>query len=70
MRMIFDHNALENTTEQLFPLSKNRSQRILKKLVKRHGGMFRKKPVMWRVGNVIYAHPSFKAELERLVPKA
>lgn len=65
MRIIFDHNAMEFTDERLYPFSKNRSARIEKKLAKRHGGTYRRRPAIWKVGGVIYAHPSFKAELER-----
>jgi hypothetical protein len=65
MKIIFDPNALAATEERLFPVSRHRSKRILKKLFKRHGGEFRKQPCMWRVGdNVIVAHPSFRAQLE------
>lgn len=63
LQIIFNPNALENTTERLFKASKNRSKRIHKKLVKRFGGEFQKKPCMWRIGNKIIAHPAFKTEL-------
>lgn len=66
MKIIFDMNALEETQERLFPASKNRSKRIHKKLVKRFKGEFKKKPCMWKMGDVIIAHPSYKAGLERL----
>ena len=67
MRIIYDHNVLKESTERLFPLSRHRSARIRKKLLKRFGGEFRKVPCMWQVGGsggVLYAHPSFKAKLE------
>lgn len=63
LQIIFSTNALEDTEERLFPVSKHRSKRIHKKLVKRFGGEFRKKPCMWRMGDTIYAHPAFKAAL-------
>lgn len=58
MRVICDPNALAETTERLFPVSKNRSKRIHKKLVKRFGGEFRKEPAIFKIGNgTIVAHP-------------
>lgn len=67
LRIIYSSNALEDTEERLFPVSKNRSARIRKKLIKRYGGEFRKRPCMWRVGDVLYAHPSFKAQINAAV---
>jgi hypothetical protein len=69
-RIVFTTTALEATTERLFPASRHRSERIRKKLIKRFGGEFRKRPAMWRVGNVIYAHPSFRARLDAAIPAA
>lgn len=66
LRIIFTETALEATDERLFPASKHRSKRIHKKLVKRFGGEFRKRPCMWKIGNVIYAHPVYRAEINRL----
>lgn len=66
MRIIFTPTVLKDTAERLFPESKNRSKRIHKKLVKRHGGEFRRAPAMWNVNGVIYAHPAFRQEIERL----
>jgi hypothetical protein len=68
MRVIFSPYALETTQERLFPESKHRSRRIHKKLVKRFGGEFRQVPAMWRVGDELIAHPSFKARLEAAIP--
>lgn len=64
----FVPSALAETDERLFPASKHRSKRIRKKLIKLYGGEFRKKPTMWQVGNTIYAHPSFKAQLREMIP--
>lgn len=66
VRIIFSEVALADTKERLFPESRHRSKRIHKKLVKRHGGEFRKEPCIWKSGNTIIAHPKFKAEFERL----
>ena len=64
LRIIYDANALKATPQRLFPASRHRSARIRKKLIKRHGGEFRMIPVMWRVGDVIVAHPTFKGQIE------
>lgn len=66
MQIIFTATALKETEERLFPASKNRSRRIHKKLVNRHGGEFRKDPAMWQVGGVIYAHPIFKPQFDNI----
>jgi len=63
-RLVYSDMALKETTERLFPASRHRSRRVLKKLIKRHGGEFRKQAVMWRIGDTIYAHPSFRSQLE------
>lgn len=68
-KIIFTTNALKDTDERLFPESKHRSKRIHKKLVKRFGSEFRKQPCMWRVGDMIYAHPAYRAELQRLIER-
>jgi hypothetical protein len=63
-RIVYSPCALESTSERLFPESKNRSNRIRKKLIKRFGGEFRQVPCMWQLGDIIYAHPSFQPQLE------
>lgn len=63
-RIVFTHHALQDSTERLFPASRNRSRRIEKKLIKRHGGIYRKQPCMWRVNDIIYAHPSYKPRFD------
>ncbi len=67
LRFIVDANCLEETDKRLFPVSKNRSKRIHKKLLKRFGGEFRKAPAVFRSGDTIYLHPSRKADLERSI---
>lgn len=69
-RIIFTSNALEETNIRLFPESRNRSKRIHKKLIRRFGSEFRKVPCMWRVGDVIYAHPAIKPRLDAAFPPA
>lgn len=69
MQVTILESALETTTERLFPESKNRSRRIHKKLVKRHGGEFRKRPAAFNVGGRLVMHPAvwerLRAEIER-----
>lgn len=66
-KIYWDMNALEETKERMFPVSKHRSKRIHKKLLKRFGGEFRKQPCIWKTPRGIFAHPSFKAEIERQI---
>jgi hypothetical protein len=70
VRIVFDHYALKDTDVRLFPASRHRSRRIHKKLVKRHGGEFRKQPCMWQLGDTIIAHPSYRAQLEAVIRPA
>jgi hypothetical protein len=55
--IIVSDAAMQDTDERLFPVSKNRSKRIHKKLLKRFGGEFRKKPAVFRLGNRWIMHP-------------
>lgn len=64
MRIIWNPLALEATKERKFPVSKNRSKRVHKKLVKRFGGEFVMRPCMWRFDGNLIAHPSLKPQLE------
>jgi len=57
-RVVVSPMALERTSERLFPVSKHRSARIHKKLVKRFGGEVRMKPAIFVAGQTIYVHPS------------
>lgn len=65
MQIIYSPHALEATQERTFPESKNRSARIRKKLIKRHGGEFRMQPCMFRMPTKIIAHPIYRAQIER-----
>jgi hypothetical protein len=58
-------SALVETEERLFPVSRHRSRRIHKKLVKRHGGVFRMKPGAFQVGDQIFMHPVLYEDLKR-----
>lgn len=59
--------ALEVTDFRLFPESKHRSKRVHKKLVKRHGGEFVKKPCMFRTPQGYVMHPVRYAEFKAAV---
>lgn len=63
LRILFDPNALADTTQRLFAASSHRSRRVRKKLIKRFGGEFLKEPAMFRHGGTVIAHPSFRAAL-------
>lgn len=70
MPIIWSAYALKETDERLFPLSKHRSRRIHKKLVKRFGGEFRKVPAIFSTPQGLLAHPALRADLEaRFVQK-
>lgn len=69
LRVIVSQNALEETTERLFPESKHRSARIRKKLIKRHGGEFRKAPAMFRTVDSLIVHPALHAELQAAIAR-
>lgn len=67
--IMFSIHALKPADERLFPVSRHRSRRILKKLIKRHGGEFRMAPAILSFGQTIYAHPSFRASLRAEMDK-
>lgn len=69
MPIIISDRVLQDTTERLFPVSKNRSRRIHKKLVKRFGGEFRKKPAAFRVGDSFVIHPAVYETLKHELSK-
>lgn len=62
VRIIWTTQALKETHVRLFPESKNRSERIKKKLIKRFGGEFKKVPTIFRTPMGFVAHPAFRAE--------
>lgn len=70
MQIVFDLNCLEETDVRLFPVSKHRSKRIHKKLIKRFGGEFRKQPCMYQFNGRIYAHPTYRAQIEAVLKTA
>lgn len=64
MQIVTSESALETTAERLFPESKNRSRRIHKKLVKRHGGEFQTRPAAFDVKGRLFMHPAMWARLQ------
>lgn len=69
MRVVVDPNALEETDERLFPVSRHRSKRVHKKLMKRFGSEFRKVPAAFRVGrDMIIVHPVMYEKLRQQLP--
>jgi hypothetical protein len=55
LRIVFDTYANEAATNRLFPESRYRSKRILKKLTIRFGSEYRMQPCMWRHRATIFA---------------
>lgn len=55
--------ALQETNERNFPVSKNRSRRIHKKLCKRFGGEFKKAPAIFQTPRGFICHPSLYASV-------
>lgn len=64
VQVTLSENCLEQTTERLFPYSPHRSRRIHKKLVKRHGGVFRMKPCAFKVMDRLVMHPVVWQQLQ------
>lgn len=69
IEIVVSKHALRDTDKRLFPVSKHRSKRIHKKLIKRFGGEFIKEPCIWRRGDKIVMHPecytAFQKEMAR-----
>jgi hypothetical protein len=70
MNIIVSEHALEDNDQRNFPASRHRSARVHKKLVKRHGGEFRKVGCAYKIGGKIVMHPNVYAQLqERMAAK-
>ena len=67
--VIVSNMALKETTERLFPVSRHRSKRIHKKLVKRFGGEVRKVPAIWQTPNALIVHPTVYEQMKERVSK-
>lgn len=61
--------ALKATDERLFPVSRHRSRRIHKKLVKRFGGEFRKVPAIFQTPQGLIVHPALRSSIEAAFEK-
>jgi len=66
--IVSDH-ALKETTERLFPVSRHRSRRVHKKLLKRFGSEFRKVPAIWKTPNSLIMHPTLYAQMKEGIAK-
>lgn len=55
------------TQRRLFPESRHRSKRILKKLLKRYHGEYDREPAIIETPDAIYAHSSFRERIENHV---
>ena len=67
MSVIVSDKALNETTERLFPVSRHRSKRIHKKLVKRFGGEVRKVPAIWQTPNAMIVHPTVYEQMKERI---
>lgn len=70
LRIIVSDRALLETQERLFPESRHRSRRLHKKLVRRHGGEFRKVPAAWETPTGLVMHPQLYAALRAKMEEA
>jgi hypothetical protein len=69
-RIIVSSSATVDSDVRLFPESRHRSARIHKKLVKRHGGVFRQKPAIFHADNGdLIAHPALYEALKQNVER-
>lgn len=66
----FEEGTRHNGAARLFPESRHRSRRIHKKLCRRFGGEFARKPAMFRVGGRIVAHPALRGQIEHAMRPA
>ena len=65
MNIIVSEHALEDSDQRNFPTSRHRSARVHKKLVKRHGGEFRKVGCAYKIGGKIVMHPNVYADFQK-----
>lgn len=65
--ILVNENCMEK--ERLFPVSKNRSRRIWKKLMKRFGGEFKMVPAARRIPYGYVMHPEIYEKFKQEVSK-
>jgi hypothetical protein len=70
IQMIVSPFALKDSDVRLFPESKNRSARILKKLVKRFGGEFKKVPAIWQIEDRLIVHPALMHTVRQAIAES
>lgn len=63
--IIVSENALKDSDVRNFPVSRHRSARLHKKLVKRYGGEFRKVGCIYRIGDQMIMHPTIYADFQQ-----
>lgn len=62
-RMIVSDHALQIVGRN-FPVSRHRSRRVHKKLLKRYGSEYRFKPTSWQMSDTLIVHPAIMSELQ------
>lgn len=67
--IIVSEHALEDSDQRNFPVSRHRSARVHKKLVKRHGGEFRKVGCAFKMGGKLFMHPNIYAEFQKAMER-
>lgn len=65
-RVFVTLDATEDTDERMFPESRHRSKRLLKKLLKRFGHEYRQRPAVFETDEAIMVHPALANEYQRL----
>lgn len=65
IRIIESVKAVEPAEKPSFPVSKHRSKRVHKKLVKRHGPQWPMIPAIFKTPDGFIAHPAAVADLRR-----
>lgn len=67
LKIMASEYALEETNVRTFPASRHRSRRVHKKLVRRFGGEFLKKPAIFHTPLGLICHPTLYADLQRRI---
>lgn len=65
MHIMVSEYALKDTDQRLFPVSRHRSKRVRKKLVRRFGGEFKRVPCIFQTPRGLIAHPVMYDQLKR-----
>lgn len=70
IQMIVSSLALKDSDVRLFPVSKNRSARIHKKLVNRFGSEFKKVPAIWQIEDRLVVHPALMHSVRQAIAES